>query len=254
MIRFICGYLFPEREHLINWDVRAVGITEQSYSADYVPGRRLNGQPVYVLTSGSTFSAAEEFSFDLRNLERATLVGETTGGGGHTVAGYFFDFDSFRIGIRLPFGRAYNPENNEGWEGKGVEPHIAVPADRALIAAHADALRTLRADEEDEAFAEIYDWALADLESRLAPVALSARELREYAGDYGPRHVTLEDGALFYRREDRSPHRLEPMGDDLFRVGDLDWFRLKFERNARGKIAKVVGLYEDGHRDENPRD
>ena len=58
----------------------------------------------------------------------------------------------------------------------------------------------------------------------------------------------------WYRREDRPRVRLEPMGDDMFRVGDLDWFRLGFARNARGKIVKVVGHYDNGRTDENPRD
>ena len=127
---------------MINWDIRAMKKTVQSYSADYVPGKRSVDQPVYILTSGRTFSAAEEFTFDLKNLERATVVGDTTGGGGHTVASHMFDFDGFRIGIRLPFGRAYNPENDEGWEGVGVIPDIPVPADQALEVAQLDALRT----------------------------------------------------------------------------------------------------------------
>jgi len=80
MIRFICGYLFEENTHLVNWDIRAEKKTVQSYSADYVPGKRILEQPVYILTSDHTFSAAEEFTFDLKNLERATVAGDTTGG------------------------------------------------------------------------------------------------------------------------------------------------------------------------------
>ncbi len=109
MIRHLCGYLFEESVHLINWDIRARDLTVQSHSPDYVPGKRFLDKPVYVLTSGRTFSAAEEFTFDLRNHERATVVGDTTGGGGHTVAGYVFDFEGFRMMIRVPYGRAYTP-------------------------------------------------------------------------------------------------------------------------------------------------
>jgi len=135
MIRLLAGYFFAENTHLINWDIRAQNKTVQSYSADVVPGRRLDETPVYVLTSGRTFSAAEEFTFDLKHLERATVVGDTTGGGGHTVAGYEFEFADFVVGIRVPYGRAYDPKTNEGWEGTGVAPHIAVPAEQALTAA-----------------------------------------------------------------------------------------------------------------------
>jgi len=254
MIRFICGYLFEENAHLINWDIRAENKTVQSYSADYVPGRRITEQPVYVLTSRNTFSAAEEFTFDLRHLERATIVGDTTGGGGHTVAGYTFAFDGFRIGIRVPYGRAYSPKNNEGWEGVGVIPHIAVPADKALETAHADALRKLVEAEEDEIYRAGLEWALLDVETRLNPVSISQKEMKKYVGRYGPRRIYIDGGNLYYQRDDRQPYKLELMGGDVFRVGDLDYFRLTFEKDQKGKVVKIVGLYDNGRRDENIKD
>lgn len=254
MIRFICGYLFSENKHLINFDIRAEGKTVQSYSADYVPGRRLTEQPVYVLTSGSTSSAAEEFTFDLRNLERATVVGDTTGGAGHTVVSKTFEFGGFRLRIWLPHGRAYNPENNEGWEGVGVAPHIAVPAEQALEAAYAHALRGLIEAEEDDRYRSRLEWALLEVECRQSPLVLSRSELEQYVGDYGPRHVYLDGDDLYYRRDDRPAFKLEPMGDDLFRVGPLDYFRLTFERDEDGRIVRIVGLYDNGSTDAHERD
>ncbi len=254
MIRLLCGYLFPERAHLINWDIRARDKTVQSYSADYVPGQRLTEQPVYILTSGNTFSAAEEFTFDLRNLERATVVGDTTGGGGHTVSGYIFDFDDFRIITRIPYGRAYNPQNNEGWEGVGVIPHIAVPEEQALDTAYADALNKLIEAEQDEQVRTVLQWALLDVNGRLNPLTLSRKHLKEYVGSFGPRRVFIADDQLWYQREDRPRYKLEPLGQDIFRVGDLDYFRLSFGRDDKGKIVKVIGLYDSGRTDENPKD
>lgn len=254
MIRFIAGYLFAEETHLINWDIRAEKKTVQSYSADFVPGRRLIDQPLYILTSERTFSAAEEFTFDMKNLGRATIVGTTTGGGGHTVAGYTFNFDGFRMGIRVPYGRAYNPENNEGWEGVGVTPHIAVPAEQALETAHADALRKLLEAETDEQFRARLEWEMLGLESRLDPPELSLEQMKEYIGQYGPRRIFSEDESVFYQRQDRPRHRLEAMGEDLFRVGSLEYFRLTFGRDDEGKIVKLIGLYDNGHSDENERD
>jgi hypothetical protein len=254
MIRFICGYLFEEDKHLINWDIRVEKKTVQSYSADYVPGQRIAKQPVYVLTSRRTFSAAEEFTFDLKNLKRAVIVGDTTGGGGHTVASYTFAFTGFRVVTRIPFGRAYNPETNQGWEGVGVIPDMAVPADQALDAARADALKKLIDGEKDETIAAMYRWDLTDLQSRLKPVTLSSKQMRHYVGRYGPRRISLEGGALYYQREDQPRYKMEPMGEDLFRVSGLDFFRLRFERDASGKIVKLVGMYDDGKTDENPRD
>jgi hypothetical protein len=214
----------------------------------------LTETPVYVLTSRRTYSAAEEFTFDLKHLERATVVGDTTGGGGHTVAGYDFGFDGFRIAIRVPHGRAFDPKTGEGWEGKGVIPDRPVPSDEALTTAHAAALRSRLEAEQDEDARHRLTWALAGLESELDPVTLAPDVLAAYAGRYGPRRVTLEDGTLWYQREDRPRYRLEPMGDDLFRVVGLDYFRVGFTRDGDGRVTKIVGHYDDGHQDENPRD
>ena len=254
MIRFICGYLFQEDTHLINWDIRAEKKTVQSYSTDYVPGKRIIEQPVYILTSDRTFSAAEEFTFDLKNLERATVVGDTTGGGGHTVESYVFDFDSLRMGIRIPYGRAYNPKNNQGWEGVGVVPDMVVPEEQALDVARADALRKLVESEKDERTKAGYQWALADLESRLNPIALSDKQMKQYVGRYGPRRISMEAGVLYYKREDRPRFEMVPMGGDLFRFSDLEYFRLSFERDKSGKVVKLIGLYDNGRTDENERD
>jgi C-terminal processing protease CtpA/Prc len=89
---------------------------------------------VFVLTSSRTFSGAEEFSYNLKNLKRATLVGETTGGGAHPVRG---ERVSDRFVVRVPFMRANNPISKTNWEGTGVEPDVKVPASDALEKAQA---------------------------------------------------------------------------------------------------------------------
>jgi C-terminal processing protease CtpA/Prc len=49
--------------------------TSQYRTLPYVPGRRLDAKPAFVLTSKQTFSGAEEFTYNLKNLKRATIVG-----------------------------------------------------------------------------------------------------------------------------------------------------------------------------------
>jgi retinol-binding protein 3 len=97
-----------------------------------LPGKKFTGKPVFVLTSGSTFSAAEEFAYDLKSLKRATVVGETTGGGAHGTAPHRIDDHFF---IRIPFARVVNPITKTDWEGTGVEPNVKVSAAQALAAA-----------------------------------------------------------------------------------------------------------------------
>lgn len=253
MIRMLAGYLFKDQQHLINWYVRDTETTEQSHSLDYVPGKRLVDIPVYVLTSGFTASAAEEFTFDLKHLKRATIVGDTTSGGGHTVANAFYSFDGFRIGMRIPYGRAFDPKTGLGWEGKGVIPDIVVPSEQALTIAHMKALKQLAEGEQDQDARFRLTWALQGLEGQLNPITLSHEQLAEYTGVYGPRSIFLEEGGLYYQREGRPKMPLAPMGKDLFRVGDLEYFRLRFERDGSGRVIRAVGMYDDGREDSNDR-
>jgi C-terminal processing protease CtpA/Prc len=132
MIALLSTYLFSEPTHLNDLWERKDDTTHQHWTLPYVPGTRLDGKPVYVLTSSQTFSGAEEFSYNLKNLKRATIIGETTGGGAHPVAGHRID-DHFMIGV--PFARAINPISKTNWEGTGVEPDIKVPATDALTTA-----------------------------------------------------------------------------------------------------------------------
>ncbi len=138
MVAFVTSYLFgPQPVHLNDFYFRPTNETRPSYTLPFVPGRRLTNKDVYVLTSARTFSGAEEFTYNLKNLKRATIVGETTGGGAHLVAGRRIN-DHFSIGV--PSGRPINAVSKTDWEGVGVEPDVKVAADNALKTAHLLAL------------------------------------------------------------------------------------------------------------------
>jgi len=142
MVDFMVSYLFREPTHINDLTNRHDNETHQYWTLPWVPGPRFVDQPVYVLTSHETFSGGEEFTFDLKTQKRATIVGETTGGGAHPVRGLPAG-DHFTIGV--PFGRPINPVTKGDWEGKGVEPDVKVSAADALTAAEklaADKLAT----------------------------------------------------------------------------------------------------------------
>ena len=133
MVTYIASYLFSQRTHLNDLWTRRTNKTEEFWTRDSLPGRRFGGEkPVYVLTSSRTFSGGEEFTYDLKTIKRATIVGETTGGGAHPVSGHRID-EHFIIGV--PFARAINPTTHTNWEGTGVEPDVKVPAADALTTA-----------------------------------------------------------------------------------------------------------------------
>jgi hypothetical protein len=132
MVTLIASYLFDKPTHLIDIYNRKEDSTTQNWTLSYLPGPRLTKQPVFVLTSKRTFSGAEEFAFDLKNQKRATIVGETTGGGAHPVSGHTIG-DYFTIGV--PFAKSLDPATKTNWEGTGVEPDVKVPATDALATA-----------------------------------------------------------------------------------------------------------------------
>jgi hypothetical protein len=129
MVALIGSYLFAGPTHLGDIYDRQNNTTEQSWTLPYLPGRKFIDKPVFILTSRKTFSAAEEFAYDLKNLRRATVIGEFTGGGAHTMAPHRLDDHFF---IEVPFGRFINPITQADWEGTGVEPDIRVAAADAL--------------------------------------------------------------------------------------------------------------------------
>ena len=140
MVALITSYLYDgEPVHLNDLYFRTDNSTHQWWTLPYVPGKRLGqARPVYVLTSNRTFSAAEEFTYNLKNLKRATIVGEVTGGGANP-GGMRRLSDHFAVFI--PTGRAINPITKTNWEGTGVKPDVEVPADNALKVAQISALK-----------------------------------------------------------------------------------------------------------------
>src|SRR5215216_1480616 len=139
MVALVCSYLFgPEPVHLNDLYWREGNRTEEFWTRKEVPGKRYLNKDVYVLTSKRTFSGAEEFTYNLKNLKRATIIGETTGGGAHPGGGFRINE---HFGMFVPTGRAISPITKTNWEGTGVTPDVAVPADQALHVARITALR-----------------------------------------------------------------------------------------------------------------
>ena len=251
LIQFLMGYFLDGSTHLNSFHTRQGDSVEQYWSLPYVPGPKMQDTDLYVLTSSYTFSGAEEFTYNLKNLERALIIGETTGGGAHPIK--LRVFPSLNCGMTVPYARAVNPISGTNWEGTGIEPHIAVPQEQALDRAHLEALTKLRESADDEESIFRYDWAMAGLRGKLKPVKLDEDTLAVYAGQYGPRRLWVEDGALLYQREEGPIRKAVPMGEALFRFEDLDYFRLEVVLDDSGVAAKLVGHYDNGHTDENPR-
>jgi hypothetical protein len=146
-VTLLASYLLDGRTHMTDIYYRVGERTEQMWSSDVVAGARFGqNKPVFVLTSKHTFSAAEDFSYALKNLKRITLVGETTGGGAHPG-------DVIRINqhfnMFVPNGRSLGPVTKANWEGVGVAPDVSVAAEDAFKTAQVAILKTLAAAEKN---------------------------------------------------------------------------------------------------------
>lgn len=149
MVALLASWLFEAGTpvHLFDSYHRASDRTVQSWTLNYLPGRRFVDRPVYVLTAARTFSAGEALAYILKHLDRATVVGETTGGGANP--GAFHRLDP-RFVMFVAESQVTSPVTRGNWEGTGVQPHVAVPAEAALETAHRLALERLRENAADE--------------------------------------------------------------------------------------------------------
>ncbi len=144
MVQLLASYFFSgESIHLANHYNRPKDELTQSWTLPYVPGARRPNTDLFILTSKKTFSAAEAFSYFMKHLGRATIVGEQTSGGAH-LTGSVIATDKFYV--RIPQGRPTSPITNANWEGVGVTPHIKTSSDQALKTAHDKILENLGID------------------------------------------------------------------------------------------------------------
>ncbi|MEM9680853.1 MAG: S41 family peptidase [Bacteroidota bacterium] len=140
MVQLLASYFFSEPVHYANQYNRPKDELTQAWTLPYVPGKRLSDVKLYILTSSKTFSAAEAFSYFMKHLGRATIVGEKTSGGAH-LTGSVIATDKFYV--RIPQGRPTSTVTNSNWEGTGVIPAIEIGEEQALKTAYEKALKTL---------------------------------------------------------------------------------------------------------------
>ena len=254
MVQMLCSYFVKGtvegRTHLNTFERRFDNSVEQFWTWAYVPGLRMYDVDLYVLTSRYTGSGAEELAYNLRNLERATLVGESTGGAAHPVHAVVVENDFV---MNLPDGRPINPISGTNWEGVGVKPHVEVPADQAFDTAYLMALEKQLQATEDEGRRFQITWTLEGLKAGMEPVELDEATLGSYAGTYGERRIWLEDGALYYQRSGPK-YRLVPLTERLFQLEGLDRFRIEFVLDGDGMARELVGHYDNGMTDRSVRE
>ena len=253
MVHFLQTYLFPEgRKHLLTYHF-AREAPDSAFTLASVPGQRRPDVPVFVLTSPFTASGGEEFTYVLKHHGRATVVGETTAGGGHGggVLPVAHGFHAF-----IPDFRPVHPATGGGWEGTGVIPDVECPSPRARLVAHRAALERIARSADGDRAAELRRIAESleqELQELTAPIDRAA--YAGYAGSYGIRTIFLEDDGLYIQRSGGPRLRLvRSEADDEFSLELLPAAKVRFVRDGDGAITAIEVFNPQLGWETSPRD
>jgi hypothetical protein len=201
--------------------------TDRTSTLANLPAGRMVGKPLYVLTSGRSASAAEEFTGHIAGYKLGELIGATTAGAG--FRNQFFPLPGGYL-ISISVGRAVLASTGKDWEGVGIAPTTAVDPEKALLVAQVHALRRLAATAPPREKAN-YEATAAVMAAQVDPVA-TALPLAAYAGTFGERKVSVENGRLAFQREGGPKLVMIPIGPNLF----------AFENDATTRVEyKVAG-------------
>jgi hypothetical protein len=232
LVELILSYFYgPEPVSLLTTYGRYARVTAERRTLREVPGRRMPEVDLWVLTNGNSASAAEMLAYAVQRTRRGTLVGETTAGAGIGGAK-----QSVGAGLAL-FVPQMQVVSGPGYERTGVTPDVPVPGENALAVAHRMALEKLAGRDAPAEAREERRWALELLRGRQSPVAVDPALLRGYAGSYGTRTLTVEEGRLVSTSALGWKTALVPLGGGVFR-GEQE--RLRFESGADGSVQAVT--------------
>ncbi|MBK7871220.1 MAG: S41 family peptidase [Saprospiraceae bacterium] len=250
---------FFEKPTLINTIYNRTENTTTKFTTLAEPGgAKYLGKEVYVLTGPTSASGGESFPYDLQAFKKATIIGEKTVGGAHGFTPVMLNLNKQgNVAVLMPDMREENVITKSNWEGVGVQPDIPVSAKFALETAHKKALEKLMQGEKSETQKTQYQSLVTKIDYQIQKMQSGggAKNLQEYAGNYGIRTVSVENDELMFSRENGPKIKMIESGKETY---DLDIAvtpkpRVRFARDAQGKINGFYLIQNDGNEVFNER-
>ena len=137
-VKLLSSYFFQESDVLLNtFYSRFNKQTEEFRTEKEIDGKRLPNMKLFILTSKKTFSAAEAFAYNLKHLNRAVIIGETTRGGANRTKRMAINSN---FSVSVPYIEAIHPISKTNWEGVGVIPNIKTSSNEAFASAYVEAI------------------------------------------------------------------------------------------------------------------
>ncbi|XP_074519880.1 retinol-binding protein 3 [Halichoeres trimaculatus] len=135
-IPLLCTYFFDAKtvHHLYTVFDQTTNNTTEVTTLPKVIGQRYRpAKDVFILTSHMTGSAAEVFIQVMKDLKRATIIGEATIGG--SLSSGTYQIKESVLYTSIPNQVVLSAITGKMWSISGVEPHVSVQASDALSAA-----------------------------------------------------------------------------------------------------------------------
>ena len=151
-VAHLLSYFVDARIHAFDLVARKPQDTLRYFTDAMTRGPRYaTDKPVFVLTSGTTFSGGEALVDALHTWRHAKVIGERTKGGANAALP-MKAADHFIVGV--PFMKTVNVATGKNWNGVGIEPDVAAPAEKARDVAYVLALEHLVATTKSDAWRE----------------------------------------------------------------------------------------------------
>lgn len=242
MAAFLATYFFEQRTALVRTFRRVENSTTEDRTLAHVPGPKIATADLFILTSASTFSAAEAFAFSLQQLKRATIVGEKTRGGAN-AGRYRPATDRFRIFV--PIAHATSAATGKTWDKVGIEPDIKIDAGASLNVAHREALSRLAQKASAPSRKKELGWMIEVARAKEEPKP--PRDTRMLTGRYGPHTIFLEGEQIVHSQDAGPRWPLVEVANEIF---VLDSIRkpIRITFIGEGSEQRIALEYSDGRK------